>query len=231
MKNEYIAKRKSVRKFLNEALSPELLEEIKDKINSITPLFNDIAYIIEVIENKSSSKQEPPYYLFFSGEEKDGTYENIGFIGQQLSLYFTSIGLGSYFKMGKPNLDSYSNLPYVICMPFGKPAEPLFRDLSDFKRKKLTDISEGSDSRIEAARLAPSGLNQQNWYFIARDSYIHCYSKKPSIITSFMNNKLSYIDMGIALCHIAQESETFSYDKLESAPQKKGYIYMGSVKW
>ncbi len=92
------------------------------------------------------------------------------------------------------------------------------------------DISEGIDLRIEAARLAPSGLNQQDWYFVAKDSSIHCYRKKPNIIMGFMKNKLNCIDMGIALCHISQESETFSYKKLDTAPQKKGYIYMGTVK-
>lgn len=230
MKNEYIAKRKSVRKFLSTPLSEEMLAEIKRRIKFVTPLFSNIDYSIELIENTNISRQSPPYYMFFHSEEKEGAYENIGFMGQQLSLYLTSIGLGSYFKMAKPNLETKSNLPYVICMPFGYPDEPLFRNLTEFKRKKLADISEGDDVRIEAARLAPSGLNKQNWYFIAEDGLIHCYCKKPSLIIGFMDSKLSFIDMGIALCHIAEESETFSFEKLDHAPQKKGYIYMGSVK-
>lgn len=131
--------------------------------------------------------------------------------------------------MSKPKVDSNSNLSYVICMPFGKPAEPLFRELSEFKRKKLADISEGTDIRIEAARLAPSGFNGQDWFFVAKDGCIHCYRKKPNVIMGFMKNKLNCIDMGIALCHIYEESDTFSYKKLDTAPEKKGYIYMGTV--
>jgi len=229
MKNEYIAKRKSVRRFESTPLSSELLAEIRNKIDSVKPLFPDIAYTIELIEEKKPSSKSAPYCLFFNSEEKEGAYENIGFIGQQLSLYLTSIGLGSYFKVRKPDLSSNSNLPYVICMPFGKPAEPLFRELSEFDRKELSEISEGSDIRIEAARLAPSALNEQNWYFIAEGGCIHCYRKKPNVVMGFIQNKLNCIDMGIALCHIYEESETFSYKKLDTAPEKKGYIYMGTV--
>lgn len=229
MKNEYIAKRKSVRRFESTPLSAELLEEIRNKIKSVKPLFPDIAYSIEIIEDKKPSGKNAPYYLIFNSEEKDGAYENIGFIGQQLSLYFSSIGIGSYFKVGKPNLNSNSSLPYVICMPFGKPAEPLFREPSEFKRKELSEISEGTDIRIEAARLAPSALNQQNWYFIAEGGHIHCYRKKPNVVMGFIENKLNCIDMGIALCHIYEESDTFTYKKLDTAPEKKGYIYMGTV--
>jgi len=229
MKNEYIAKRKSVRKFDATPFSDELLAAIKDKIKAVRPLFPDIAYSVEVIEDKNPSKHNPPYYLFFSSEEKEGCYENIGFIGQQLSLYLTSIGVGSYFRMKKPNLDSKSNLTYVICMPFGRPAEPLFRESFEFKRKKLSEICEGYDIRIEAARLAPSAFNGQNWYFVAKSGRIHCYRKKPNFFMGVIKDKLTCIDMGIALCHICEESETFSYRKLDTAPEKKGYIYMGTV--
>jgi len=37
------------------------------------------------------------------------------------------------------------------------------------------------------------------------------------------------IDMGIALCHIAKESESFSFAKESNAPERKGCIYMGTV--
>ena len=66
-------------------------------------------------------------------------------------------------------------------MAFGKPAEPLYRELSEFKRKPLAEISEGSDERLEAARLAPSGMNVQNWYFIAKDG-ISIYDFKLKLV-------------------------------------------------
>jgi len=112
---------------------------------------------------------------------------------------------------------------------FGKPAELLHRDLSAFKRKPLSAISEGSDPRLEAARLAPSGMNMQNWYFVADNGKIHCYLKKPNPLMGFMIGDMGYIDMGIAICHIAEESENFQFAKKPTAPERKGCIYIGTV--
>ena len=42
-------------------------------------------------------------------------------------------------------------------------------------------------------------------------------------------DKLSRIDMGIALWHIASESESFSFVKEPVAPEHKGYVYVGTV--
>ena len=172
-----------------------------------------------------------PHYLLFGSEDKDGGDENIGFIGQQLSLYFTELGLGScWLGRGKPSEREDSSLPFVICMAFGKPAEPLFRELSEFKRKPLAEIGEGGDSRLEAARLAPSGLNAQNWYFIAENGKIQCYLKKPNILAGVVLNRMIRIDMGIAICHIAEESERFAFTKESKAPERKGCVYVGTVE-
>ena len=114
-------------------------------------------------------------------------------------------------------------------MAFGKPSGPLYRDISGFKRKPLSAISEGSDARLEAARLAPSAINAQNWYFIAESGKIHCYRKKANPLLGFMFNRMHCVDMGIALCHIAEESESFGFVKEEGVPVRKGFVYMGTV--
>ena len=122
-----------------------------------------------------------------------------------------------------------STLPYVIAMSFGKPNEPLHRELSGFKRKKLSEISEGTDKRLETARLAPSAVNSQNWFFAVTGDKIHCYRKKPNPLLSFMLTDMNRIDMGIALYHIALESDNFSFGKEADAPERKGYVYTGTV--
>ena len=171
-----------------------------------------------------------PYYLIFYSEEKDGYLENIGFIGQQMDLFLSESGLGScWLGASKPVADNGNGLHPIISMSFGKPAEPLHRELSEFKRKVLSQISEGTDERLEAARLAPSGLNAQGWFFVADSGKIHCYCKKPNPIVGFMLGRMSEIDLGIAICHIYKESSSFSYIKDSSAPVKKGFIYMGTV--
>lgn len=62
-------------------------------------------------------------------------------------------------------------------MAFGYPSEELFRNVSDFRRRSLIEISEGADSRLEAARIAPSGMNSQNLFFCV-NGIIYVYRKK-----------------------------------------------------
>jgi len=219
--NEIIYKRRSVRKFENSELDSDTLKKIQDIIDKAKPLFPDASYSVEIVK----SKWPIPYFLAFCGEN----LENIGFIGQQISLALSAIGIGSYWKMGKPQGEIKSKYPFVISMPFGKPAEPLFRAKNEFVRKSLEEISEGNDHRLEAARFAPSGLNAQDWYFIAESGNIHCFRKKPNILMAPIKNKLNRIDIGIAICHITEESEDFKFVQLSTPPTKAGYIYVGTV--
>lgn len=227
--NEIIEKRKSVRKYKHGPLSGDMMKAIQEKIQEVVPLFDHIDYRVELVET-FGDKKEAPYHLLFCGEEQEKSLENIGFIGQQISLYLSEIGLGSCWKMKKPAVQPSGSLPVVISMAFGLPAEELYRKQEDFKRKKLSEIAEGSDSRLEAARLAPSGLNAQDWYFIVENGQIHCYRKKPNLLTGFVKNKLNPIDIGIALCHIAEESNGFQYGTQVPHPEKKGFLYMGTAK-
>jgi len=230
--NEVIRKRKSVRKYDLAPLDGVALEKVRVQIAKVTPLYPNIRYSIE-ISNKTKGifgNVTAPHYLIFRSEEKDGAYENIGFIGQQMDLFFSGSGFGScWLGASKPEEKEESALPFVICMSFGKPAEPLYRALSEFKCKPLTEISEGTDERLEAARLAPSAVNAQNWYFVAGNGKIHCYRKKSNSLLGFIYNKLHCIDMGIALCHIAEESSDFHFSKEPGASVRKGYVYMGTV--
>jgi nitroreductase len=227
--NEIIRKRKSIRKYDLTPLDVSSLETVRVQIEKVKPLYPDIRCSVEIInKTKGMFNIKAPHYLNFSSEDKDGALENIGFIGQQLDLFFSASGLGScWLGASKPDSKTESDLPPVLGMAFGKPTGSLHRSIAEFKRKPLADISEGTDERIEAARLAPSGMNTQNWYFIADSGKIHCYRKKS--ILGFMN-KLACIDMGIALCHIAEESGDFNFAKEADAPTKKGFVYMGTVR-
>jgi len=229
--NEIIRKRKSIRKYDSTKLDNNILEEVKNQIEKVTPLYPDIKYSIEIVDKaKRAFGINAPHYLVLRSEKKEGMYENIGFIGQQLDLYFSANGLGScWVGMAKPESNPKDSLQYVICISFGKPAEPLHRNLSSFKRKSLESISEGSDPRLEGARLAPSGINAQGWYFIAEGGKIHSYYKRLSPLLGKMMSNLAPIDLGIALYHIASESESFGFVKESHLPEVKGYQYAGTV--
>jgi len=230
--NEIIRKRKSIRKYDQSPLDDAALEKVLAQIGSVKPLFPDIRYSIEIVnKTKGMNNVKAPYFLLFRSEEKDGAYENIGYIGQQLDLFFSESGIGScWLGAAKPEEKAESAMPHVVSMAFGKPAEQLHRELSEFKRKPLAEISEGTDERLEAARLAPSAVNAQNWYFAAEDGKIRCYRKKSGSLLGFIYNKLHCIDMGIALCHIAVESDEFGYARETDAPERKGHVYMGTVR-
>ena len=230
--NEIIRKRKSIRKFDMTALDKATLDKVKSFIDAAKPLFPGITCSISFAEKtKGMFNVKAPHYLIFKSETADGSNENIGFIGQQADLFLSESGLGScWLGLAKQADGRKSGLPHVISMAFGKPAEPLHRSLAEFRRKPLSAISEGTDSRIEAARLAPSGMNRQNWFFAAaEDGQIHCYRKKPDIISGLFFDKLEAIDAGIAICHIAAESENFSFAKMAVVPERKGLIYVGTA--
>lgn len=228
--NVYIEKRRSVRKYKAELLDKEILDKIQRKIDNVKPLFTDVAYSATIVPQKfPPKKQNAPYFLILRGEQSEKGLENVGFIGQQISLYLTELGIGSYFRMGQPENIGNSLLPYIICIAFGKPDEPLLRDKSEFKRKNLSEISDGNDKRLEYARLAPSGLNAQDWYFSASNGQIHCYRKKPKFILKAIKSKLNPIDMGIALAHIYETSDTFTFGTDRFAPAIDGFIYVGTV--
>ena len=230
--NDTIRKRKSIRKYDMTKLDAETLEKVTSQIDSLVPLYPEIRYSIQIADKtRGLFNVSAPHYLVFGSEEKDGAYENIGFIGQQMDLFFAENGLGCcWLGASKPQEKEASPLPFVICMSFGKPAGPLFRNLADFKRKPLAQISEGTDERLEAARLAPSGINAQGWFFVADGGKIHCYRKKLNPIAGLLLGRMGEIDLGIAVCHIYKESVSFNYSKVENPPAKKGFIYMGTVQ-
>ena len=230
--NEYISKRKSVRKYKSDPLSNEILIQIKEQIKELKPLYPSIKTRFDIADDvKNPMSLKAPHYFIVSSEKSEGYFENVGFMLEQMSLYLNSLGLGScWLGMAKPAQDQQTDLQFVISMAFGYPSEELYRNASDFKRKSLTEISEGADSRLEAARLAPSGMNSQNWFFLCTNGMIHVYRKKVNPLKGLIFDKMNSIDTGIALCHLFVVSEIFSFEKSNSFPERKGYIYMGTVK-
>jgi len=230
--NEIIRKRKSIRKYDLTPLDTAAFEKVQMQIDRVKPLYADIRFSIGIVnKTKGIFNVKAPHYLVFGSEEKEGAYENIGFIGQQLDLFLSGSGLGScWLGASKPEDRKVADLPHMITISFGMPTEPLYRELSEFKRKPLSEISEGIDERLEAARLAPSATNAQSWYFIAENGRIHCYRKKSTSMMGTLYNKLRCIDMGIALCHIAEESDSFHFVKEAGVPARDGHVYMGTVR-
>jgi len=214
-----IFKRKSIRNYDPTPLSQTLLNEITDNLHDLRPMASNIKTEFKIIspdQVKRAMKKAPHYIAAFS-EREDHYRANIGFMLQQMDLYFSANGLGSCW-LGIPvpakEVIESTNLEYVILMSFGNSTETLHRtNVSEFKRKPLSEITDirDADEMLEPARLAPSAINRQNWYFTGTKNMIQAYSSKPSFLGNLLGGKFNPINVGIAVCHLQITAEHFGH--------------------
>ena len=81
-------------------------------------------------------------------------------------------------------------------------------------------IADSADVRLEPARLAPSAVNSQPWYFVHEGDTLHVYCSR----------KGSRLDAGIALAHLfVANEERFRFFRAEKAGEVPDCDYIGSV--
>jgi nitroreductase len=147
-----------------------------------------------------------------------------------MDLYLQTLGLGVCWlgvgRMNPKTAPEVEGMKFVIMLAFGHPkGDQLRQNLKGFHRKSLEKIADRADIKLEPARLAPSSINSQPWYFVHEGEAIHAYCAAKGIIP-YMNR----IDMGIVLAHLYVANEkTFRFFKAENAPGVPGYGYIGSV--
>jgi nitroreductase len=236
-----IFERKSIRNYDSTPLDQNLLDEISENLHRLKPMSDGIKTefkIISLDQVKRRFTKKAPHYIAAFSEAKGAYMTNVGYMLQQMDLYFSATGLGScWLGIPKPTKEviASSNLEFVILMAFGNPTEKLHRtSVSQFKRKplsKITDI-EGAEELLEPARLAPSAVNRQNWYFAGDKNLIHAYSFKPNFIGNLIGGKYFPINVGIAICHLQVAAEhfgrraniMFEEKKEKNPPKDRQYI-------
>lgn len=235
--NEMIYRRKSVRKYRPDSVDEATLKNINEFCAQIKPLYSDIKVRAEVLGKENVKCILPwitPQVIAVFSEEKDGYLVNAGFMFQQLDLYLQTLGLGScWLGMGRLDSDARSknndDLKFVIMLAFGYPNEDFRSDVSQFVRRSLSDISDKIDERLEPARLAPSAVNSQPWYFTHEGEVIHVYCRKQGIFKKFSLGEMNYIDIGIALVHMyVSNPDTFRFFAARDVESIKNYGYIGS---
>ena len=225
---EQIYLRKSCRKYLDEPVNLDLIDEF---MSNVKPLNEDIKYRYEFLkQTEVSSKMhfKAPYYLAIYSEIKENYMVNAGFIFQQLCLYLQSQGIGScWLGLGSPKK---KDSEFVILISFGK-SDDMTRTLDEFKRNNLSKISDEVDESLIPAQLAPSAMNSQPWYFKHTVDGFDVYQVKQNIIKRQLLKRWNPIDMGIAISHmyIANEN-TFEFKIKDNFDELKGYTYIGSIK-
>ncbi|MCU0861349.1 MAG: hypothetical protein MUE65_03420 [Methanomassiliicoccales archaeon] len=236
-----IFKRKSVRNFKPEGLGAKELEQVMAMAMEAVPLFPDIRTSFKLVGSEDVRgifKVTAPHYLAIYSEAKEGHMANAGFLLQQMDLYLSSKGLGSCWQGGpKPTrgMREHEGMQFVIMLAFGLADEPVHRgSMSEFKREPLGKMTavHGREDLLDAARLAPSGMNNQPWYFTAADGCVDVHASK-SVVVANMNQ----ISAGIALCHLrlaglhqGQRVDLVCDEgRAKSAP--KGYVYVASARF
>lgn len=236
---EMIYKRKSVRSYTGEPVDDATIEKIKSFAAGIKPLYPDIKVSSEIVGKESVKCILPwitPQLVAIFSEIKEGYLENVGFIFQQLDLYIQSLGLGvCWLGMGRLSEQDAveskdENMQFVILLAFGHPKGAALRSgITEFRRKKLSEISDRQDERLEAARLAPSSVNSQPWYFTHEEDTIHVYCALQGFFMAKTLSNMNRIDMGIALAHMyIANKDTFRFFIADSIKKVKGYEYIGS---
>lgn len=245
-----IFKRKSVKRYDLTPLDENTLAEISKQLNNLKPLYDDIKTEVKIlpldeVEAKKKKKQAPHYIAVFS-EAKNNYLVNAGFMLQKMDLFLSGNDIGScWLGSPKPKEEvlKTSDLEFVIVIAFGKPkeSESLHRNVSEFKRKDLNEIStvKGADEIVEAARLAPSSGNSQPWFFTGDKNLIHAYGAKPYAVKEHKAAKVKRygsISMGITLYHLKVAAEHFGktteimVDEAAKMNAPDGYDYIASLK-
>jgi hypothetical protein len=203
-----IFKRKSFHFFREtETISELELNKINEKLKDLKPLYNEIKTEIRIIPAKERCKRGEEYQILFYSENKDNYLQNIGYIGEQLDLFLVSLDIGTlWYGIGKPDLQTYNNLEYVIMILISKMPKDKFRkDMFKSKRKTLDEIWIGEYYKNigEIVRFTPSACNTQPWKIFADEKTLTIYRyKKPGKRGIMPVNKVIYynkIDIGIFL--------------------------------
>ena len=235
---EAIFVRKSVRSYTNEALAPQMLEDILTQFEEIKGLFGGIETELAIFDNREGQYKmlsmlgvKAPYYLILYSEEKDRALMNAGYLMEQLSLYLCTRGLGSCF-VGNPILRKKyvrrENKKIMAGLAFGKARGSWVRKPAEAKRLSLSEVCvyketprQWMNQLLDAARMAPSSMNSQPWRFVVFDSRIHIFSKKHA---SDRLGKWDELNFGIMFSHMMVVAEELWLDvdliRLDELSQK-----------
>lgn len=209
-----IFKRKSFHVFLgcgSEKMTAEDIRGIEAAYAAAEPLCPDIRTAIRIVPHTEAAlKRDAEYYVLLYSERKPNYLHNAGYLGEQLDLYMQEHNLACvWYGLGKPDLDTYEGLPFVIMFALRKVSDPqkYRKDMFKATRKPLEDIWTGDTLGIaEVARFAPSACNSQPWKAEVSDGVLTVARvKKPGKIGLLTPKAAFYfnrIDMGIFLCFL-----------------------------
>jgi hypothetical protein len=194
---ETIFTRRSVRQYDKTPLDADALVEIQNYAAAAKQMPGHSARF-ETAEGNVLKGGIAPYAVLAHSSGSDAELVNIGYTLQGVDLYLQSIGYGSLWcGMAAPKNPAPD---YRILLGFGKTDVPLRSGEDDFKRKKLSEISDTDNGIARSVRLAPSAVNFQPWKLSFGGETV---TLKLNVrgIGRVLPGRLYLFDIGIALKH------------------------------
>ena len=226
--------RKSIRNYKEKSVSTEDMQKIKTIINEAKPLFENILMEALLIEDgekitatfkgllSNYTKVKAPHYLAFTSETKEGHLENIGFIGEEIVLKLTELGIGTCWvgsaikeEVFRTIVKVKPNQNYIILIAFGYPTEEL-KPVTTRKRLDKNKLVTGTyenqyETIIQALIDAPSAVNSQPWKLSVSSNKFDLYLENKNILTKKMLKEMNHVDMGIGLSHLYNSAIELGY--------------------
>lgn len=217
---EAIKKRHSVRQYIKQPLSLEIIEELKGKIQECN---QKSGLHIQLITNESQSFQSRmahygqfegvENYIALIGKRSQDLEEKCGYYGEHLVLFAQQLGLNTcwvaltYKKMiSCMQISPDEKLIAVIVVGYGENQGKLHRS------KAMKDVAKGDEpfpkwfqAGVQYALLAPTALNQQRFQVL----YNH-----HKVLIKAKRGFYTKIDLGIVKYHfeIGAGKENFQWE-------------------
>jgi hypothetical protein len=190
--------RRSVRQYDKAPLGEEALDEIKKYVGDLKQIGAHQARF-EFADGGAVKGGFAPHAILAFADDSDEALVNIGYTLQGADLWLQSKGYGSIWcGMASPR---EAGSDYRILLGFGNTAVPLRAGENDFKRKKLSDISDENNAIARAARIAPSAVNFQPWKLSFSDGRVTVKSNTRGI-ARILPGRLYLVDLGIVARHV-----------------------------
>ena len=207
---EAIFHRKSIRKFKEKSLDTSTLVDIEAQLNKLKPIFPEEKTAFRLLNSDQVKGRGTgnTHHLAIYAEQGLKSYTNAGFMLQQMDLWCSAKGIGSWWHgLAQPikDYDTVDSLPFAFLITIGIADESIHRNPGDYKRKPLGEITDvkGEDVLLEAVRFAPSAMNRQPWFIsTSNNNRMVFFNEKNNPMITAIYRYITYLDAGIGLCHL-----------------------------
>lgn len=199
---ETAAVRRSVRKYEPRPLLDSELKDLVSFLDSNSG-FLPIGIKYEIVGPDAVSDKKAPHYILLYSQVSPGYLVNAGFYLSNIDLYLQSKGYGSCYlgMLRVNNKTAPEGYEFIIGMSFGYPKDTPMRKIEDFKRMAIERICAVDNEIVQFARLAPSAINSQPWFFHIAEGSV-TVEHRPHLGIAILTKKFTQIDIGIVCSFI-----------------------------